>query len=115
MGKIISLFCLMVLCLTTNAREVYCSINKEKDNTYQIIPNKEYLNDGYWDFITKDGKGNITKFNTLQDAITRLSRFGWRVVKGQNTNDKGDSILMEHDVESIYELKSSREELINLF
>lgn len=95
-----------------SAREVYCSIVKEKDNTYQIIPNEEYLTETYWNFITKDRAGKIKQFKELQDAINTLSNFGWYVVKGQETNS--DLVIMGHIVESFFEIKSSREGVFDL-
>lgn len=111
---LINLFLAVIATFSVSAREIYCTIIKNNNGQYEIIPNKEYLNDNYWNYISKDRKGNVKKFNTLQDAITQLSRFGWKVVKGQNTNGSVDnSVLMEHNVESIYDLKSSREELFD--
>lgn len=113
MNKLFCLICFICISFNIFAKDVYCTIVRNKDNTYQIIPNEEYLNDGYWNFITKDNKGNIKKFNTLQDAINQLSRFDWYVIRGQEDND--ELIIMGHPIETFFEIKSSREELNRLF
>lgn len=90
------------------AREVYCSIVSEKSGS-KIIPNKEYLTDSYWDFITKDSIGNEKVFNSVDDAINELANFGWYVIKTeQNDTIK---IIMGHTVDSYMEIKGSREKM----
>ena len=63
-------------------REVYCIIQKEGDGV-KIIPNREYLNDFYWDYITKDSLGNEMHFPRFEDAVNQLANFGWNVIKSE--------------------------------
>ena len=93
------------------AREVYCSVIKEK-NGARIIPNQEYLNDFYWDYITKDSLGNEIIFNSPEEAINVLANFGWYVVKTENYEPT--RIIMGHNVDSYMDIKSSRDKMINL-
>lgn len=95
------------LCLY--AREVYCVIQKEGE-VMKIISNKDYLNDFYWDYITKDSLGNEITFSKFDDAINHLANFGWNVVKSEQTDS--NTIIMSHEVDSYMDIKSSRDKMI---
>ena len=111
MRRILFLIILGLLWLGIYAREVYCSIITEEAGI-KIIPNKEYLTDAYWDFITRDPEGNEKVFTTVNDAINELANFGWYVVKTESNDSL--KIVMGHKVDSYMEIKSSREKMENL-
>ena len=104
---------LLFICISLGlyGREVYCIIQKEGDGV-KIIPNKEYLNEFYWDYITKDSLGNEIIFQRFEDAINQLANFGWNVVRTEQTDS--NTVIMSHEVDSYMDIKSSREKMIQL-
>lgn len=114
------LSCLIISCFLStfnlNAKEVYCSIEQLQDDI-RIIPNNEYLTDSYWHYILYDIKGEKRKFNNIDEATSILSSFGWRIVKIKILNNRADSYIyiMAHELESYYEIKSSRDRNNELF
>ena len=111
MRRLISLITFVLIFLGIYAREIYCTIISGKDGS-KIIPNKEYLTDSYWDFITKDSMGNARIFQTTDEAINALANFGWYVVKTEQADTA--KVIMGHKVDSYMEIKSSRENLHKL-
>lgn len=116
MKKLISLICLIFLIsISVNAREIYCSV-EEKNGNIQINPNWEYLTESYWNYILYDSLGNKREFNHINEATTILANFGWFIVRTEtNVNNCTTRIIMGHNVESYNEIKSSREQMYNLF
>ena len=111
MKKLFSLLIFGLLSLAIYAREVYCLIVGEETGV-RIIPNKEYLTDAYWDYITKDLTGHDKVFPSIDHAVNELANFGWYVVKTE-TNDS-IKIIMGHKIDNNMEIKSSREKMIHL-
>lgn len=100
-----------IIQLNAQDRQTYCTIT-QTDDSVTIDYDREYLNDTYWNAILKDKEGNKIKFKTALEAKNRLSRFAWKVVNYQITDNKY-VIIMSHPA-SWYDFKESREEFNNL-
>lgn len=103
-------------CVNTKAREVYCTIEQDENKNIEIIPNEDYLTEVYWAHIMcSDIENNVLyEFETLNDAINRLSLFGWKLVKINNYKNNTVIVTMVHEAE-YYELKSDREDVKKIF
>lgn len=56
--------------------------------------------------------GNETIFNSAEEAINDLANFGWYVVKTETYDTT--TVIMGHEVDNYMDIKSSREEIMNL-
>lgn len=92
---------------------VYCEVVESAKGTV-IIPNEDYLNQMYWDFILKED-GKPVKFKSRLEAITRLSPFGWTAEKTWYDSDKKEThVLMGHVLDNSMSLRSSRERILKM-
>ena len=112
MERVLFLFALFLSLSSTtlSARNVYCSIEQTKEGEIKINPNRDYLNDQYWDYILYNRSGEIRQFETTDDCINFLANFGWKVVRTD-----GNFIFMGKEIKSYTEIKSSRDEILELF
>lgn len=106
MGKIKNIIVLLSLCCVTlfslsaqeknqNVRYVTCQIVDEKDSIY-IIPNLNYLKGSdYWKWVLNDYKTKKPiKFESLNNAISHLGKFGWKNIREYYSEDKKKHIFV---------------------
>ena len=112
---IISLLSVIIISISTSAREVYCTIQQGMDKEIRIIPNNDYLMQSYWYYIIYDTENNTPyKFETVNDAVNHLALFGWKLIK-INLYPNNVTIVTMGKEAQYYELKSSRDKLNKTF
>lgn len=112
---IISLLSVIIISISTSAREVYCTIQQGMDKEIRIIPNNDYLMQSYWHYIIYDTENNTPyKFETVNDAVNHLALFGWKLIK-INLYPNNVTIVTMGKEAQYYELKSSRDKLNKTF
>lgn len=119
MRRVIPILTLLLLALPMRAQKpqaagmVYCEVVENAKGAV-IIPNEDYLNQMYWDFILKED-GKPVAFKNKLEAITRLSPFGWTAEKTWYDPDKKEThVLMGHVLDNSMSLKSSRDRLLKM-